>query len=217
MMTMLNSNTLKVHDIHQYGDFYKLGYYLDTNKILKTLKDFESKWSQYNPRKAHIPREGLCVFNYSGKCGPGPALDSLKEYNRIHNTNIGESDCNKPTELLWESKELQHFFEPLVGSVVRTHFLKLKPGGFFPPHRDHTRGVQNSFRIIVPIYNCQPPHSNFILEDKILYMEHGYPYVINTTKLHWLFNAHAEEDQIWLVINAKIDENCMEFIENGLL
>jgi hypothetical protein len=217
MMTMSNSDMLKVYDIHQYGDFYKLSYYLNTNKILKTLEDFESKWSHYNPKKEHIPREGLCVFNYSGKCGPGPALDSLKEYNLIHNTNIGESDCNKPTELFWQSKELQEFFEPLVGSVVRTHFLRLKPGGFFPPHRDHTRGVQNSFRIIVPIYNCQPPHSNFILEDKILYMEHGHPYVINTTKLHWLFNADAEDNQIWLVINAKIDDTCMGYIENGLL
>lgn len=216
MMTMLNLDMLKVHDIHQYGDFYKLKYFLDPKKILNTLSQFEDKWSQYNPRKSHIPREGLCVFNYEGRCGPGPALDSLKEYNKIKDTNIGETDCNKPTELFFKSPELQNYFEPLLGSVVRTHFLKLKPGGFFPPHRDHTRGTQNTFRIIVPVKNCAPPASNFVLEDKILYMDHGSTYVINTTKLHWLFNASAENDSIWLVINAKIDETCMEFIENGL-
>ena len=143
-------------------------------------------------------------------------MDSLKEYNRIHKTNVGESDCNKPTELYWESQELQNFFQPIIGSVVRTHFLRLKPGGFFPPHRDHTRGVQNSFRIIVPIHNCDPPTSNFVLEEKILHMKQGRAYVVNTTKLHWLFNAHTYEDQIWLVVNAKIDKTCMEFIENGI-
>lgn len=216
MMTMSNSDILKVHDIHQYGDFYELNYFLDTSKILRTLKSFDRKWSQYNPRKSHIAREGLCVFNYEGRCGPGPALDSLKEYNRIHKTNVGESDCNKPTELYWESQELQNFFQPIIGSVVRTHFLRLKPGGFFPPHRDHTRGVQNSFRIIVPIHNCDPPTSNFVLEEKILHMKQGRAYVVNTTKLHWLFNAHTYEDQIWLVVNAKIDKTCMEFIENGI-
>lgn len=213
---MSNSNILTPYSFFQYGDFYQLKHTINTSKILKTLKDFEDKWSQYNPRKSHIAREGLCVFNYEGRCGPGPALDSLKEYNRIHGTNIGETDCDKPTELFWESQELQAFFEPLIGSVVRTHFLRLKPGGFFPPHRDHTRGVQNSFRIIIPIQNCDPPHSNFILEDKVLYMKHGSAYIINTTKLHWLFNAHTNQDQVWLVVNAKMDQNCMEYIENGL-
>ena len=78
MMTMLNLDTLKASDVHQYGDFYKLNYFLDPKKILETLSSFEDKWSQYNPRKNHIRREGLCVFNYDGKCGPGPALDSVK-------------------------------------------------------------------------------------------------------------------------------------------
>ena len=47
-------------------------------------------------------------------------------------------------------------------------------------------------------------------------MKQGRAYVVNTTKLHWLFNAHTYEDQIWLVVNAKIDKTCMEFIENGI-
>ena len=47
-------------------------------------------------------------------------------------------------------------------------------------------------------------------------MDHGYTYIINTTKLHWLFNASANDDNIWLVINANIDKTCMDFIESGL-
>lgn len=216
MQIIQPSDTLKASDFHQYGDFYRIFHHLDIQEIQKDLESFKDKWSQYNTRKAHIPREGLCVFNYDGKCGPNPALDSLKEYNNLHGTNWTESDANVPTELYHASPELQRYFKPILGSVVRTHFLKLMPGGFFPPHRDHTRGTQNSIRIIIPIEFCNPPNSNFILEDKILYMDHGNSYVINTTKLHWLFNADAEYNSIWLVINAKTDKRIMEFIESGL-
>lgn len=204
------------YDIYQYGDFYRIHHNIDTSKILDTLELFESKWSQYNTRRSYIPREGLCVFNYDGVCGPNPALDSLKQYNELHSTDLTESDANVPTELYHASPELQEYFKPLIGSVVRTHFLKLKPGGYFPPHRDHTKGKQNSFRIIVPIINCEVPCSNFILEDKILNMNRGESYIINTTKLHTLFNADAHRDSIWLVINAKIDERSLKFIESGL-
>lgn len=209
-------NILPASDFYQYGDFYRIGYPLNIQQIQKDLKPFKDKWSQYNTRRSHIPREGLCVFNYDGKCGPNPALDSLKQYNEIHGTELTESDAHVPTELYHASVELQRYFKPLLGSVVRTHFLKLKSGGFFPPHRDHTHGVQNSIRIIVPISGCKPPDSNFILEDKILYMDHGNSYIINTTKMHWLFNAHAKNDSIWLVINAKTDERTMRLVETGL-
>ena len=173
MQTIQPSDILKASDFYQYGDFYKIHHRLSISKIIKQLEPFKDKWSQYNTRKSSIPREGLCVFNYDGKCGPNPALDSLKEYNKLHGTNLSETDAHVPTELYHASSELQKYFEPLLGSVIRTHFLKLRPGGFFPPHRDHTRGIQNSIRIIIPIENCSPPESNFILEDKILYMDHG--------------------------------------------
>lgn len=207
---------ITAQDIHQYGDVYKINKRLDTKTIIKTLDTFEDKWSQYNTRKGFIPRQGLCVFNYDGVCGPNPALDSLKEYNSLHGTSLKETDANKSTELYHDSTELQNYFKPIRGSVVRTHFLRLKPGGFFPPHRDHTRGLQNTFRMIIPILNCSPPSSNFVLENNILNMDHGYTYIINTTKLHWLFNASANDDNIWLVINANIDKTCMDFIESGL-
>jgi hypothetical protein len=205
----------EVSEVYQYGDFYHINKPLDVSSVLKSVTEFEDKWSQYNPRKSYIPREGLCVFNYDGKCGPGAALDSLKEYNKLYGTDYLETNCNVPTELYHHSKELQRYFEPLIGSVVRTHFLKLKPGGYFPPHRDHTKGIQNSIRIIIPISNCKPPYSNFILEDKILNMEYGQSYVINTTKLHHLFNCDVKRDSIWLVINAKVNKLLMDFIESG--
>lgn len=207
---------IKPYDIYQYGDFYPISKHINVSNVMKTLEIFEDKWSQYNTRRAHIPREGLCVFNYDGVCGPNPALDSLKQYNELHNTDLKETDAHVPTELYQYSSELQEYFKPLIGSVVRTHFLRLKPGGFFPPHRDHTKGKQTSFRIIVPIANCEPPYTNFILEDKILRMTHGTSYVINTTKEHTLFNANNNLDSIWLVINCKIDDRSLSFIESGL-
>lgn len=200
----------------QYGDFYRVKHELELGSVQNDIESFKDKWSQYNTRKSHIPREGLCVFNYDGKCGPNPALDSLKEYNKLNGTSLTETDANVPTELYHSSISLQKYFAPILGSVVRTHFIKLKPGGFFPPHRDHTKGIQNSIRIIVPIFNCLPPQVNFILEGNILRMDNGNSYVVNTTKQHWLFNADPERDSIWLVINAKQDQKILDFIESGI-
>ena len=209
---MSNSNILTPYSFFQYGDFYQLKHTINTSKILKTLKDFEDKWSQYNPRKSHIAREGLCVFNYEGRCGPGPALDSLKEYNRIHGTNIGETDCDKPTELFWESQELQAFFEPLIGSVVRTHFLRLKPGGFFPPHRDHREPFIDCFRLIVPLQYTNAPYFNFVIDGKITQWDDGFVYFADTTKEHYLFNGGGHPSY-WVILNI---ENTVENVRKVL-
>ena len=212
---MSNSNILTPYSFFQYGDFYQLKHTINTSKILKTLKDFEDKWSQYNPRKSHIAREGLCVFNYEGRCGPGPALDSLKEYNRIHGTNIGETDCDKPTELFWESQELQAFFEPLIGSVVRTHFLRLKPGGFFPPHRDQFTIEVNTFRLFIALKNCNPPHNYFIIDNKIYNWDHGRVYFINTCKEHTVFTTG--NTSTFCVANIIINNDSVQQVLDNLL
>lgn len=183
---------------------------------MEELKIFETDWQQYNPRKPHIPRQGLDVFNYHGELvNPSPSLDSLKEYNVEHGTKFTETECTRPTEVYEECPTLKEFLEPMHWAV-RTHFLKLGPGGYFPPHRDHTAGVQNSFRIIVPIWNCRPPRVRFMLEDQSLDWEYGVAYVLNTTKSHTLFNAGAEEDSIWLVINAMVCGSALKFIERNL-
>ena len=202
--------------IYQFGDQYALDREIDTEDMIGELEIYEDKWSQYNPRKSHIRRYGLCVLNSLGKIGPSPALDSIKEYNQLNNTNIQESDCNRPTELYKDSKTLQTLFQDMLPWCVRTHFLKLEPGGFFPPHRDHTFGKQSTFRMIVPIKNCNPPDARFIIEDKSLYWEIGRLYIVNTTKQHSLFNASICDDSIWLLITAQLSLQSINFVANHL-
>ena len=207
---------LDISSIYQFGDQYVIDRSFDPDEMLKELERYKDKWSQYNPRKPHIKREGLCVINYTGTLGCNPALDSIPEYNNIHKTDIKEEDCDKITEVYKSSKILKSFFKDMLPWCIRTHFLKLGPGGFFPPHRDHTNGIQSTFRLIVPIKNCNPPSVRLILEDHSLYWKYGELYVLNTTKQHSLFNASSSRDSIWLVITAKLCKESIDFVATHL-
>ena len=126
-----------IESFYQFGDQTELEINFNTEKVLEDLELFSDKWSQYNSNKPHIAREGLCVINERGQVGPGPALESLYEWNRKHNTSYSELDFNIPTELYHHSDELQKGLGDILPYCFRTHFLKLKPGGFFPAHRDY--------------------------------------------------------------------------------
>ena len=210
----MSSLEYSIWDILQFGDFVPLDISID-NSIKKDLSRFDHKFTKYNPR-TDIPRQGLCVLNERGQTGPGPALDSLKQYNKENNTNWGETDFNIPTEIYNESIAIQHLLDGIKHWCVRTHFIKLQPGGYFPPHRDHSKGVQNTFRLIVPISNCNAPHCRFMLEDNTLYFEHHKMYFINTTKQHSLFNASPKRDSMWLIINALLCKESINWVIDNL-
>lgn len=205
-----------ISHLAQFGDQYPLELGLDTEEIQKDLEDFSDKWSPYNPRKSWINREGLCILNERGECGPGPALDSLGEYNLENGTNYTELDFNKPTEFYHHSKALQDMMKDMLPWCIRSHFLRLGPGGYFPPHRDHVLGEQQTFRLIVPIQNNNPPHSRFMIEDRSLYWDGGVMYYVNTTKQHSLFNAFPRDSSIWLVINAVITDESVEYVSRHM-
>lgn len=212
----MQTSKYDISHLSQFGDQYPLERSLCIDSITNELENFKDKWSPYNPRKDWIARDGLCVLNERGACGPGPALDSLGEYNRENNTSFTEQDFNKPTELYHNSGALQYVMEDMLPWCIRTHFLRLRPGGYFPPHRDHNLGEQKTFRLIIPVENCNPPYARFILEDKSLYWNLGTMYYINTTKQHSLFNASTDMDSIWLVINAIVSDESVEFVSKNL-
>lgn len=210
----MSSLEYSIWDILQFGDFIPLDVSIH-NSIKQELKQWDKKFSKYNPRD-HIPRQGLCVINERGETGPGPALDSLKQYNKENNTNWGETDFNKPTEIYYESSGLIKLLGSIKHWCVRTHFIKLQPGGYFPPHRDHFKGIQNTFRLIIPIDNCNAPYCRFMLEDNTLHFEHNKMYFINTTKQHSLFNASPKRDSMWLIINALLCEESINWVIDNL-
>lgn len=204
-----------IDKIYQFGDQVKLRVNLNVQKLLKELELFEDEWTQYNPKKEWINRQGLCILNERGAVGPGPALDSILEYNQIHGTKWTEFDFNKPTEVYKNSEEIRKVMKDILPHSCRTHFLRLGPGGFFPPHRDHVRGDQKVFRLIIPIKNYNPPDFRFMIEDRTLFWEPGYMYAINTTKEHCLFNMDSS-NSIWLVINTIINKESADFVARNL-
>lgn len=198
--------------ITMLGDFYSLDMWRPPHEILDDLKQYDDKWTQYNSHKPWIPRQGLCIINEDGVNKAGPALDSLLEWNKANGTNYTELDFNVSTPVLTDTV-LNDFLKPIRQWCYRSHFLKLPPGGYFPPHRDKS---WESIRLILPLFNCNAPLTRFILEDKTLSFELGRMYFVNTLKEHTLFNASADQDSVWLVLNYEVNDDSVRWIHRNL-
>ena len=190
----------------QYGSQIELDIATDPEALISHANNFE--WVKYNPRK-DVNRWGLSVTSLDGRMSGVPDLDSLYEYNKENNTSYSEKEFDVPTPVL--NDQIKNILAPWEGKYYRTHFLKFGPGGFFPPHRDwnYKTGVADSFRLIMPLRNINPPYFNFVLEDKTLHWEPGRLYFIDTLKMHYLFNS-GFNDSYWLIVNVDLDENTID-------
>jgi len=204
-----------LYDIFQYGNQIELNLQVNSSDILNDLRPFKNNWTQYNTLRPEIPRQGLCVINEKGKIGPGPALNSIPQWNKMYNTSLDELQFDKPTEVYNSSKTIQNLMKDCFSFSVRTHFLKLLPGGYFPPHRDSNKRYPVTFRAIIPIINTDPPRVRFMLEDKTLHWKIGRMYVVNTNLEHTLMN-YSNEDSIWLVFNFVTCDESINFVLNNL-
>ena len=180
-----------------YGDFIELDITLKEPKNIVKWSEENFTYVKYNPRK-NINRWGLSITSLDGGLSGRPDLDSF--YAEDPESMPTEMDINVPTPVYEhpEIKKLCEHWQPYVG---RSHFLKIPPGGFFPPHRDFKSTDLHSFRIIVPMRNMEYPKFTFMLEDKILPWKNGSAYFLNTAKQHHLFNA-GREDAYMIVLNV---------------
>ena len=192
-------------DLSQFGNQIELETTADAETLVAWANGFE--WQKYNPRK-DVNRWGLSVTSSDGTFN-GIDLDSLYEYNKEHGTEYGEKDFNVPTPVL--NQPLAKILEPWEGHYYRTHFLKFGPGGFFPPHRDwdYTGELVDTFRLIMPLRNVNPPQFNFILDGKQLHWDIGRMYFIDTLKMHYLFNS-SFTDSYWLIVNVAANDKTIE-------
>lgn len=184
-----------------YGDFIELDIGLDNPKQIVKWSEENFTYVKYNPRK-NINRYGLSITSLDGGVSGRPDLDSF--YAEDPASMPTEIDINVPTPVYDhpEIKRLCEYWQPYVG---RSHFLKIPPGGFFPPHRDFKSTDLHSFRIIVPMKNMEYPKFTFMLEDKVLPWKNGKAYFLNTAKQHHLFNA-GSEDAYMIVLNVQTNE-----------
>lgn len=223
----MSKNSL-YRDLTAFGSQYPLHYKMkDSEKFIEwTEEKFE--YVKYNPRKP-VNRYGLSITSLDGGLSGIPDLDSLIEYNIEHQTNYTERDFATPTPVLeWPS--LKNILKPFEGHIFRTHVLKLGWGGFFPPHRDHpdtslwdnssrdpetkcwvgepNKVSLDTFRLIMPLKNCDTPNMNFVLEEKILHWRQGVLYFVDTARMHYLFNTSVNPSY-WLVVNVDVNDSTL--------
>lgn len=159
------------------------------------LDDLDSLgWHQYNPRK-NISRFGCSITSLDGGDSGVPDLDSVLEYNRLNGTDYSEKDFRTPTRWAEPFRDFLNTWR-----VGRSHYLKFKPGGFFPWHRD---GDPYTFRLIYTIKNCSPNNLVWLEDDKILNFQDRCWYYINTKKKHALFSLN--EENVLAVFNVIYD------------
>ena len=200
------------HELTHNGDFVKTHYTCDPEKVIDEIYDF--KFVKYNPSRPEILRDGLSVTSYDGGLSGYPDLHSLKDVYEETGESFSEEECTVLTPVYHDCPEVQKMCDPWLPWLKRTHFLKLPPGGFFPDHVDGGRiGNPTSFRLIVPIFNCNPPEMIFLVKPgtqyEVLNWEHGRTYFLNTSKRHLLFNA-SSEDSIMLVMNIAMTRESVQ-------
>ena len=195
----MNENFQLYNHLCRYGDVYRLKLFLKDSKAFVDWTEDNFDYVKYNPRKK-VDREGLSITRLDGGVTGIPDLDSLYEYNVENNTTYTELDFNVPTPV-FEYPDLRRTVGVFEKFMFRTHVLKLNPGGFFPPHRDLVSDF-DSFRIVVPLLNVNPPYANFVVDGELQYWEEGVMYFVDTAKLHYLFNS-SFSPSYWIVVNVK--------------
>ena len=194
-----------------FGDFIPLKITCSVNKLFDEIKPFD--FAQYNPRK-DIKRYALSITSLRGEVN-GIDLDSLLEIWKETGKMYTESDFSTFTAVYNASLEIQNLIEPFKDHIARSHILNLKPGGYFPPHRDTTVIKEpDDFRVIVPLKRCNPPDMYFMYEDKSLHFDHGRAYFLNTNKTHSVF---SHNDSYFIVFNVKNNEDSIKLIGEHFL
>jgi hypothetical protein len=206
---------MKSLQIFQFGNVVQLRPNICVNTILSDLENFPEDWSQYNEFKPDNRRQGLCILNESGINQSGPALSSLLEWNAKYGTEWEESDFVVPTPVYAHSKALQDLLPPILPYIRRAHFLKIQPGGYFPPHRDTRRADPDTFRLLIALDNCHAPYFRFMMGNETINFVPGDMYAVNTTLEHSLFNMN-ERDAHWIVINAQCCDEMIDFVRFNL-
>ncbi len=197
------------------GDFYPLSIYVNPSDVKDQLQEFEDDWKEYNPKKVGFRRFGLSVTSLDGGLGGVPDLTSVFEYNKEHGSNYDELSFNQPTKVFKNVTAINPVLDPFGENIGRSHFLKFGEGGFFPFHRDSQFLGEDTFRIFVPLYMHGLRDFVFILGDKMITLEAGTAYFINTKIQHALFSFC--EESIHLVINVALNEETVNKVVDLLV
>lgn len=202
-------NTIELwQHLRAHGPIAELDFVFDIGRIERELAAFHENWTQYNPYKPRISRQGLSVTSLDGGLTGDPDLSSLAMYNRDRGTNFRETDFTRPTPAYEKVSGIRPILDFYSQYLARSHFIRLNMGGFFPPHRDDPRMDEHStFRVLVPLSHCEKNEFVFLLEDERVWLEPGHAYFVDTAKVHSVFSF--VDNSIQLVLNVRMCEDSL--------
>jgi hypothetical protein len=114
------------------------------------------------------------------------------------------------TKYLQELKKGCPDLQGLDDLLGRSHIIKFKTGGFFPPHRD----LGESIRLIA-FFNSNH-HNSFLMKEgqRMSWLTHTL-YYFNTKKEHSYFNFADNADV--LVLNLEVSDQSRKWIRDRLM
>lgn len=197
------------------GNYYALDRCIDMHHMERELVEFKNDWKHYNPRKPHIPRQGLSLTSLDGGMSGIPDLDSLPEYNALNGTKYGEESFRVPTKAFEKITALSGPLEDFTPHMGRSHLLRLHSGGFFPFHRDAQHLGNGTFRVIAQLTNTEESQFCFLYDRQRIILEPNQLYFLNTKIDHALFSFG--NNATLLVMNMIISEAAVNVITHNLL
>lgn len=166
------------------GTTAELEFKVSIKEVNFATSEHQLDFHPYNPRKTNDHRSGLSLTSLDGGLSGVPDLDSLREYNLLHGTELTESSFKIRTPVVEKISgiaDIMRAFEPF---VARSHLIRFDRGGFFPPHRDGYPGEHSHFRIFSLLSHSMAPEYNFVLNGKLETFFPGSTYFIDTQVVH---------------------------------
>lgn len=203
-------NLLQFQRLATLGALASLRLNVCRNTLLGELSKFESHWYDYAPNKPATKRFALSITSTDGTMAGVGSLEELCPGQK----GSSELDYNQVTEVYNSSTEIQKVINKFLPNIGRSRLVNIKPGGYFPPHRDiDVRNLPDHFRLFLPLSDFSGNDAVFIIDDKIRYLETGRLYFIDTTKIHSVF---AYENSFCLMISLPLTHESIDKIYSML-
>jgi hypothetical protein len=173
------------------GPFEPLNIYIDVNKYMQEVAQFDNDWVDYLPRTDRPNnRRALTLTTLPGKTHKD--APSLAEASYAAGRRLSELEFNQPTDVYKACSSLHPFlnqWQPL----GRTFVVQSNTGGYFVPHRDHPSMPRDVFRLVVFLNNVSPLQYDWWMDDRKMNIELGRVYYVNTRMTHrtisWVDNS----------------------------
>jgi hypothetical protein len=209
----ISSTDVLYHELASFGEIFPLNFSVDLFKLKGHLESLQDEaWAPYNRRKS-IARWGLSLLK--GEDSENLDLDSLRELNFDREHPLTEKDFRQFSKYFQLFRDTSEVFEVFKDDLVRSHIIRLDSGGFFPPHRDAYGPGRGTFRLFAPLLNCGPAQFKFILNQKVLPLEPGRVYFINTRLEHSVFSF--VDNSLQLVLNLELSVDSVKKVLSNLL